>query len=258
MNIGFFDSGVGGATIFKEAVKDIKANFYYLGDNKNAPYGIKSIEDVKKISLDAAEILIKKGCKIVVVACNTATSVAIKEMRDIYKDVIFIGTEPAIKLARDASNKKKVLVAATSVTIKGEKLLNLMDRLDMSNYIDTLALDKLVEFAEDGNYRSIKVERYLKEKLSKYNIEEYSHIVLGCTHFPLFKETFKSLIPNTVTLLDSSKGVVKNLKNNINLIDENEYIEESTIKLLISKQDENFVKNFKRIIENNNINVEVI
>ena len=124
MNIGFFDSGVGGATIFKEAVKDIKANFYYLGDNKNAPYGIKSIEDVKKISLDAVEVLIKKGCKIIVVACNTATSVAIKEMRDIYKDVIFIGTEPAIKLARDASNKKKVLVAATSVTIKGEKLLN--------------------------------------------------------------------------------------------------------------------------------------
>ena len=256
MNIGFFDSGVGGATIFKEAIKEINEEFYYFADNKNAPYGVKEITEVKRFSLNAVELLIKKGCKIIVVACNTATSVAINEMREKYPDIIFIGTEPAIKLAKDAISKKRVLVVATSITIKGEKLSMLVDKLSMNECIDTLALDKLVEFAEKGNVDGEEVCLYLKSKLNHLDLNNYSHIVLGCTHFPLFKSNFKEVIPRDIVLLDSCKGVISNLKNNLN--DNISNTNNSKINLILSKQDAHFVENFKGIIENKNVNIEVI
>ena len=130
MNIGFFDSGLGGLTIFKEAIANFKANYIYLGDIKNAPYGIKSKEEVKEYIFKNIEHLITKGCKIIVIACNTATSIAVKELREKYPDICFIGTEPAVKPAILLNANKKVLVMATSLTLKEEKLQSLINRLD--------------------------------------------------------------------------------------------------------------------------------
>lgn len=129
MKIGFFDSGVGGATIFKEAVNNIDAEYYYFADNLNMPYGVKKKEEVVKFSFDVVDKLVKKGCKIIVIACNTATSVAIKKLREKYEDIVFIGTEPAVKPAIENSNGKRVLVTATTITINGEKLQTLIEKL---------------------------------------------------------------------------------------------------------------------------------
>lgn len=258
MNIGFFDSGVGGATILKEALKDINGSFYYFADNNNAPYGTKDEIQVKKYSFNAIDLLVKKGCNIIVVACNTATSVAIRELREKYPHITIIGTEPAIKVAQNFSKGKKILVVATSITVKGEKLLNLVDKLLMKNYVDVLALDKLVEFAENGNVKEEEINRYLKNKLKDYDLNNYSHIVLGCTHFPLFRKNFKSIVPSNVQILDSCNGVVNNLKKKLLLLNPKYNEEDQEINLLLSKKESNFVTNFKNIIQKENINIEII
>ena len=258
MNIGFFDSGVGGATILKKALKEINGDFFYLADNKNAPYGVKEKNKVKEYSFKAVETLLKRNCKIIVIACNTATSVAIKEIRQKYNNIIFIGTEPAVKLAKKSFNGKRILVTATTITINGRKLLNLVDQLSIKEYVDMLALDKLVEYAENGNVDKETINRYLYSKLKDYDLSKYSHIVLGCTHFPLFKDNFNTIMPSTIKLLDSSEGVVRNLKKQLESFNYNTNEYDPKINLLLSKKEINFINNFKNIIENKNVNVEII
>ena len=162
MKIGFFDSGLGGLTVLKEAIKNekLKGEIYYLGDNKNTPYGIKNKDFVKMVVEDNIKTLVEYGCNPIVIACNTATSLCIKSLREKYKDIIFIGTEPAVKVAADAYTHKKILVLATSITVKQEKLLNLIDKLGISDCVELVAADKLVKFAEDVNCSNLKKEIY--------------------------------------------------------------------------------------------------
>lgn len=248
MNIGFFDSGLGGLTIFKEAIDKFKANYIYLGDIKNAPYGIKPKEEVKKYIFNNIEYLINNGCKIIVIACNTATSVCVKDLREKYPNICFIGTEPAIKPAILINNDKKVLVMATSLTLKEEKLQNLINELDATSNAKLLPMDKLVRYAEDKEKIDYsEADRYIKERFEKINFQEFSSIVLGCTHFPLFKNEFKHNIPYYIEVIDSANGVVNNMikhakevgikkeKNNeitIVLTKNNEYFIEKASKIL--------------------------
>ena len=237
MKIGFFDSGLGGLTVLKEAIENenLKGEIYYLGDNKNTPYGLKDETFVKKIVEENISTLIKYGCNPIVIACNTATSLSIKELREKYKDIIFIGTEPAVKVASDAYMHKKILVLATSITIKQEKLLNLIDKLNIKECVQLCAADKLVQFAEDINCNNLQneVNDYIKKLLSEYDLNEFSHIVLGCTHFPLFYENFKLVIkelyPNcNINIIDGAKGISVNLIKHIKNINK-DYDNESNI-----------------------------
>ena len=132
MKIGFFDTGLGGATIFKETYKKINGDYIYLADTKNSPYGIKDFNQVKNLTEINIQKLINLNCKIIVLACNTATSAAIEFLRSKYSDIIFIGTEPAIKPALENSNGKKVLLTATSLTLKGAKLFTLLTKSTVS------------------------------------------------------------------------------------------------------------------------------
>ena len=111
MKIGFFDSGLGGITVLNEALKEnIKAEYIYLADNKNTPYGIKDKNEVKKYVFQNIDFLVKNGCKIIVIACNTATALCIKELRKKYQNICFIGTEPAVKVAADDKERKNILL----------------------------------------------------------------------------------------------------------------------------------------------------
>lgn len=250
MKIGFFDSGLGGITVFKEVLKQgINAEYIYLADNKNTPYGIKDKNEVKKYVYSNINYLVDSGCDIIVIACNTATALCIKELRETFKEVCFIGIEPAVKLAIDDKMKKRVLVTATTITLKEDKLKKLISDLHVTDKVDLLALDKLVMFAEN-NFSKEEVENYLKEKLLEYDLKEYSHIVLGCTHFPLFIKEFKKVAPE-LKIIDGSIGIANNLKekiNNLNLKDT-----PLIISLVLTKKDEKFVDNFKALL-NKNIN----
>lgn len=211
MNIAFFDSGIGGLTVMKKALELMPGEGYiYYADTKNVPYGIKPKEDVKKFVFNAVEFLVKKDIKALVVACNTATAVVINDLREAYNFPI-IGMEPAIKPAIMNNSGKKILVLATTLTLKESKLEDLISTLDKNQRIEKLGMDKLVAFAEKFDFDSEEVRSYLKETLAEINLEDYESIVLGCTHFIYYKALLEELLPDTVKIIDGNEGTVRHL-----------------------------------------------
>lgn len=214
MHIGFFDSGVGGITVLYEAMKLLpKEDYIYYADVMNVPYGNKSRDEVRTHIFEAVDFIIDKGVKALVIACNTATSAAIEDLRKKYC-IPIIGMEPAVKPAvkMNENNHKRVLVTATAFTLKEEKLKNLISKLDNERVVDLLPLPGLVEFAEKQEFTSAVVENYLVKELEKFDLTQYGTIVLGCTHFPFFKDGFRKILPPGVEIIDGNMGTVKNLK----------------------------------------------
>ena len=207
----------GGATIFRNAYKEINADYIYMADTENAPYGLKSIEEVKILTERCIKKLIEKGCKIIVVACNTATSAAIEYLREEYTDIIFIGAEPAIKPALEKNINKKIILTATSLTLKGQRLSKLLQDLNAEDKVTLLPLDKLVEYSDfNDSIEYNSAYKYLKDKFSELNLEDYSGIVLGCTHFPIFKKEIRKILPDNIEIFDSEKGITNILKRILN------------------------------------------
>lgn len=212
MNIGIFDSGIGGITLLHQAVATLpKENFIFYADTDHVPYGTKTKEQVIGYVDEVMQFMIAHDCKAVVIACNTATSVAAEIMRNKY-DVPIIGIEPAVKPAVEQSAGKRVMVVATPLTIQEEKLKNLVEKVDDAHLVDLLALPKLVSFAERGEFESEEVYEYLQEMLEPFCLEQYGELVLGCTHFNYFKNSFQKLLPGDVRFIDGSVGTVNQLK----------------------------------------------
>lgn len=249
MKIGFFDTGLGGTTIFKEAYEKIDAEYIYLADTKNSPYGVKDKETVKILTENCMKKLIDLNCKIIVLACNTATSAAISYLREKYKDIIFIGAEPAIKPALEESNGKKIILTATSLTLKGDKLFSLLTKLNGLDKVTLLPLDELVEFADCTSSIQYDLAReYIKNKLSKINMEEYSGIVLGCTHFPIFKDVFKELLPQYIKIYEPSEGITNNLKNKIDTYFPTYRCSEKNVQLIMTEESDDFKTKFYNML----------
>ena len=212
MNIGIFDSGIGGMTLLCEALAELPMeNYIFYADTDHVPYGTKSKEEVIGFVDEVMRFMTAHDCKAVVIACNTATAVAAEKMRRKY-DIPIIGIEPAVKPALAASHGKRVLVAATPLTVREKKLRKLVERVDYSHLVDLIALPRLVEFAEHGDFDTGKAREYLRQELSGYNLENYGELVLGCTHFNFFKDTFRQLLPADVALIDGSDGTIRHLK----------------------------------------------
>lgn len=213
MKIGIFDSGIGGLSVLHHALKVIpNAHFIYYADMQHVPYGEKTEIEVRGFVEKIINFFIKQGVDAIVIACNTASSVATKEYRDQYP-IPIIGMEPAVKKAVKLypDEKKRILVAATPITIEGNKLHNLLDRVDMVHNIDLIALPMLVRFAECGDFDSKAIDEYLKDSFKGYSLKDYSSIVLGCTHFNYFKVNFQSLFPNYINFVDGNEGTVNQL-----------------------------------------------
>jgi glutamate racemase len=212
--IGIFDSGVGGISVLREAIKLLpNENFIYYGDSKNAPYGIKTVDEVKNLSFSVTDILINKGIKALVVACNTATSAAINDLREKYK-IPIIGIEPALKPAVLLGRKGKILIMATPMTLSEEKFYKLMKKYEDIAEIVPMPCPGLVELIEDGTFSGEKINSYLKEKLSSYIEYGIAAIVLGCTHYPFVKKEIK-LLTKDVPIIDGSKGTARQLKKKL-------------------------------------------
>lgn len=249
MKIGFFDTGLGGTTIFKEAYEKIDAEYIYLADTKNSPYGVKDKETVRNLTENCMKTLIDLGCEIIVIACNTATSAAISYLRDKYKDTIFIGAEPAIKPALEESNGQKIILTATSLTLKGEKLFSLLTKLNGVDKVSLLPLDELVEFADctkDIQYDSAK--EYLTKKFANMNLSEYSGIVLGCTHFPIFKNVFEEILPRHVKIYEPSEGITHNLINKMNEHFPNYHCSQKSVQLIMTEENKDFKSKFYNML----------
>lgn len=212
MNIGIFDSGIGGMTLLHQAMAVLPLeNYIFYADTDHVPYGTKSKEQVISFVDEVMRFMTAHSCKAVVIACNTATAVAAEEMRRKY-DIPIIGIEPAVKPAVAASHGRRVLVAATPLTVREKKLQKLVERVDYSHLVDLIALPRLVELAEHGDFDTGEAGEYLQKELSGYNLENYGELVLGCTHFNFFKDTFRKLLPADVALIDGSDGTIRHLK----------------------------------------------
>lgn len=215
MLIGIFDSGIGGISVMHEALKALpKADYLYYADTVNVPYGSKTKDDVRKFVSDAAEFILQKGVDALVIACNTATSVAIDDLRTKYS-IPIIGMEPAVKQAVDHNGYKRILVTATELTLREEKLKNLISKLHGDPIVDLLPLPELVLFAEKYEFSEQAVLPYLREMLSKYDLSQFAAVVLGCTHFIYFKDSFKKLLPKHIEIIDGNNGTVNNLKRTL-------------------------------------------
>ena len=213
MKIAFFDSGIGGLSVLAEALRRFSgAEFLYFADEDHVPYGTKSRAEIVRLSLDAVEFLVARGADAVVVACNTATSAAISELRGAFS-VPVIGMEPAVKLAADSFGSRPTLLIATPLTIAGEKLARLVGRLECETW--SLPLPRLVEFAQDLEFDSPAVRTYLREELAKFELARLGSLVLGCTHFNYFKDVLREILPPHVRIIDGIDGTLNRLASEL-------------------------------------------
>lgn len=210
--IGLFDSGVGGTSIWKEIHQVMpNENTIYLADSKNAPYGLKSKEEIIALSYKNTELLLEMNAKVIVVACNTATTNAIKELRAKYA-VPFIGIEPAIKPAAIHSETNIIGVLATKGTLSSE-LFN----QSVLNYPNTKIIEQvghgLVQLIEEGKIETKKMRLLLKKYLDPMIMQDIDYLVLGCSHYPYLIEEIKKIIPPKIKIIDSGEAVARQTKN---------------------------------------------
>ena len=206
--IGLFDSGIGGTSIWKEVHALMPyENTIYLADSKNAPYGLKSKDEIIALSCKNTEFLLENNCKIIVVACNTATTNAIKELRAKY-DVPFIGIEPAIKPAALQSKTQKIGILATKGTLNSE-----LFHKSVANHPDVTIIEQighgLVQLIENGDMNSAEMEELLKSYLNPMMEKNIDYLVLGCSHYPYLIPQIKKIIPPQIKIIDSGEAVAK-------------------------------------------------
>lgn len=242
--IGIFDSGIGGVTVLKEIIKILPNQKYiYYSDSIHNPYGDMEENQLYIIVKDIVEYLISRGCKIVVIACNTASANCVARLRTNYVNTIFIAIEPAYKMVYDYNANEKTLIMATKATIESEKFLTLFHKYDNHKTIlkPCIGLAELIE-----NNKQEEIKQYLKEELSQY--KGVKNVVLGCTHYSLIKEEIKGVLGD-IYFYDGSPSVAKELKKQLEkrrLLKEESF----SLEFVDSLNDEKKKKRFYSILEN--------
>ncbi len=206
--IAVFDSGVGGISVLRELMALMPGeNYLYFGDSANAPYGSRTTEDVRRLTLHHAEKLLSRGVKALVIACNTATSAAIDALRQQYPDTLVIGIEPAIKPAVDQFPQGKIGIMATEVTLREEKLQRLLTQFPQVQ-VHRIAAPGLVERIEAGLADAPETEAFLRDILAPY-AGKLDALVLGCTHYPFVKDALRAVLGENVCLFDGGEGTAR-------------------------------------------------
>lgn len=231
--IGIFDSGIGGFSILEELKKVLpNETFLYYKDSKNNPYGEKTEEELLKITSDIVEYLKIRGCKMIVIACNTATTKCMKKLRLIYKELIFVGTVPAVKIASDQGFKNTIIMA-TPTTIDSERISELIkDNKRDNQKFYLLPCKGLASLIEIQNQK--RIEQLLFKFLSPYRNKQIDSIVLGCTHYSLIKGEISKILCHA-TLIDGSKGVAQEVKRQLVLNNLEKIGKKQAIRIVTSK-----------------------
>ncbi|MCH4887379.1 glutamate racemase [Acidaminobacter sp. JC074] len=246
MLIGIFDSGMGGLSVLYEAKKRLpNESFIYFGDSKNAPYGIKTKEEVIERCIEICDYLMTRHVDAIVVACNTATSAAIKVLRDKYP-IPIIGMEPALKPAVESNKGKAIAVMATPMTLKEEKFNDLLNKVASSTSVYKVPAPKIVELIEEEMLESEEIlpvlEAYFRD--IKDNIES---VVLGCTHYLFIKDFIYDLLGQDIELIDGNLGTVNQLKKK--LLENNYKSEENRFVEIINSAGKSKVDLSKKLLK---------
>lgn len=216
--IGVFDSGVGGISVLRECVKIMpNEDFIYYGDSKNAPYGTKPTEVVRELTIAQVKRFLEipiKGC---VIACNSATSAAVRVLREMYPNLPLVGIEPALKPASLYKRDPRVLVLATPMTIKEEKFKNLLAKYEDKATIYGLPCPGLMEYVEEGKYDTSEVSNFLEELLAPYRGGVIDAVVLGCTHYPFVKDKISQVLGPGVRVFDGGEGTAREMRRRIDV-----------------------------------------
>lgn len=214
--VAVFDSGLGGISVLRELVRTLpRENYLYFGDSLHAPYGTKTPQEVITLSLQAADRLLSQGAKALVVACNTATSAAIRTLRKTYPELAIVGTEPAIKPAVERHPGGRILMLATAMTVQEEKFQRLKAQYDEQAQIIPIACSGLMEYVEQGILRGAEVEGYLLDKLEPYLKVPIDAVVLGCTHYPFLSGAIRRIVGRRPEIIDGSIGIARQLERRL-------------------------------------------
>jgi len=209
--IGLFDSGIGGTSIWKEIHSLLPGeDTIYLADSKNAPYGQRSKDEIIALSCKNTEFLLEQNSKLIVVACNTATTNAIKELREKY-DVPFIGIEPAIKPAAIHTQTNAIGILATKGTLSSELFNKTVADFKGVNVVEQVGFN-LVALIESGKLESEEIKELLREYLQPMIDANVDHLVLGCSHYPYLVPQIKEILPPHVKIIDSGAAVARQTK----------------------------------------------
>lgn len=252
--IGIFDSGVGGISVLADLVYQLPDEEYiYIGDSGNAPYGVRTKEEVRDLSSNVVEYLLKRGIKALVVACNTATSVVIDDLR---KDlnIPVIGMEPALKPAIELNLTGKIIVMATPVTLREKKFNDLIEKFKNTTNVIKMPCPGLVEIIEKKGKHATEIEDYIYKAFSDQNIAEIGVIVLGCTHYVFIKDVIANIVGNDIVILDGNLGTAKHtkhllsLENNLKQSTGDKCIE-TKVEIINSSKDINMIELSKKLFE---------
>jgi len=211
--IGFYDSGVGGISVLKEAMTWLpNEDYVYFGDTKNAPYGTKRQDEIEQFALNAVSYLLNKNAKAIVIACNTATAAAAATLRSRF-DLPIIGMEPALKPAHEIRKKGSILVMATPLTLELPKFQSLM--LQYGEGAIPVPCPGLMKFVEDDILEGEALDRHIVSLIGPYLEKPIDAVVLGCTHYVFLKNAIKKWLPPAAQLLDGNHGTVMQLKRRL-------------------------------------------
>ncbi len=249
--IGVFDSGLGGISVLKELKKQMPyENYIYFGDSSYAPYGVKNKEEITRRCHMICEFFISRGVKAIVIACNTATSACVKELRAEYPNLPIIGMEPALKPAVNGKHHQKVLVMATEFTLKEKKFEQLMAQFEKDNTIYRQPCPKLVELVEAGQLDEYEiVEKTLKEYIFPYDLQTLDSIVLGCTHFVFYRDQIRKLIEDKIAIIDGNEGTVRHVMEILKERNELNIDGEGIVRIYNSMKDDTILQLSEKLLE---------
>lgn len=240
--IAVFDSGVGGISVLRHLRRELPGErFLYFGDSANAPYGSRSTETVRELTLAAAKKLTTEyPIKALVIACNTATAAAVTEVRSAYPELIVIGIEPALKVAADHFPGGRIGVMATEVTLREEKFDLLLHRFDRECTITKIPAPGLVQLVEAGKLDHPETDALLHAILDPY-VGKLDALVLGCTHYPFAANAISRVLGAEVTLLDGGGGTARETRRRL---DQAGLLEngKGSVEILNSAQDERLIQ----------------
>lgn len=251
--IGMFDSGVGGLTVLKEVIKqNEKENIIYLGDTKRFPYGSKSKESIIELTRQGMEFLISKNVKVIVIACGTATSQALEELQKQYNIPIVGIIDSTVQYIKDNKNLRKIGVIATTGTIRSKGWENKIHSQISDAVVYNKACPLLAPMAEEGwtdnEIAKLTIREYLKE------FENIDCLILGCTHYPLFKKIIKEELKNKVEIINTGEKLSEDLKET--LLKEkiqNTNKEKGKCEIYLTDTETNFVNVANKLLSNDEI-----